>query len=238
MSRLAVNVDQIAVIRNMFADIVPDPAHAVILAELGGAESIVCHLREDLRTVNERDIRILREISKTHLNIRSTINTDTIGKLLKLKPDTITFVATATDLSWEPKPVFMEGQIEALSNQVADLRANHILTSILIEPELNYIKMAGKLEFDYVELSTDRYTQADNLDQQIAELETINNAVLAANRLGMGVNASGELNQENIGDLAKITSIDDLIIGKAILVRAISLGYEQAVRDFINLMNK
>jgi pyridoxine 5-phosphate synthase len=238
MSRLAVNVDQIAVIRNMFADIVPDPAHAVVLAELGGAESIVCHLREDLRTVNERDIKIIREIAKTHLNIRSAVNSDTVSKLLKLKPDMITFVASATDLSWEPKPVFIEGQLEALGNYVADLRANDILCSILIEPELNQIKMAGKLEFDYIELNTERYTTADDLDQQIAELETINNAVLAANRLGMGVNASGELNQDNVGDLAKITTIDDLIVGKAILVKALSLGYEQAVRDFINLMNK
>jgi len=238
MSRLAVNVDQIAVIRNMFADVIPDPAHLVVLIELGGAESIVCHLREDLRTVNERDIKIIREIAKTHLNIRSAVNSDTVGKLLKLKPDMITFVASASDLSWEPKPVFIEGQIESLSNHVADLRANKILCSILIEPELNQIKMAGKLEFDYIELNTERYTTAEDLDQQIAELETLNNAVLAANRLGMGVNASGELNQENVGDLAKITNIDDLIVGKTILVRALSLGYEQAVRDFINLINK
>jgi len=87
-------------------------------------------------------------------------------------------------------------------------------------------------------LTTERYTSADDLDQQIAELETINNAVLAANRLGMGVNASGRLEQENVGDLAKISNIDDLIVGQAILIKALSLGYEQAVRDFINLMNK
>ena len=238
MGRLAVNIDQIAVIRNIFADVVPDPAHAVVLAELGGAESIVCHLREDLRTVNERDIKIVREISKTHLNIRSAINNDMVGKLLKIKPDMITFVASASDLSWDPKPVLIESQLEQLGNHVADLRANNILSSILVEPELNQIKMAGKLEFDYIELTTERYTSADDLDQQIAELETINNAVLAANRLGMGVNASGKLEQENVGDLAKISNIDDLIVGQAILIKALSLGYEQAVRDFINLMNK
>jgi pyridoxine 5-phosphate synthase len=85
MSRLAGIIDQIALIRNMFADIVPDPAHAAVLAELGGADSSVCHLREDLSSVNERDIKILREISKTHLNIRSASNAENIGKLLKLK---------------------------------------------------------------------------------------------------------------------------------------------------------
>jgi pyridoxine 5-phosphate synthase len=235
MSRLAVNIDQIALIRNLFAESVPDPAHAAVLAELGGAESIVCHLREDLKTVNERDIKILREISKTHLNIRSTIQAENIGKLLKLKPDMITFVAQGTDLTLEPKPVMIEGQ---LGNKVADLRANNILSSILVEPELNQIKLAGKLEFDYIELSADCYTRSSDLDQQIAELEILNNAVLAANRLGMGVNASGELSQENLGDLSKITSMDDIIIGKAILVKALWLGYEQAVRDFINILNR
>jgi len=238
MSRLAVIIDQIALIRNMFADIVPDPAHAAVLAELGGAESIVCHLREDLRTVNERDIKIVREISKTHLNIRSASNAENIGKLLKLKPDMITFVSSGNDMSLEPKPVLMEGQMESLGNHVADLRANNILSSILIEPELNHIKLAGKLEFDYIELSTERYTQSEDLDQQIAELEILNNAVLAANRLGMGVNASGELSQDNLGDLSKIVNIDDIIIGKSILVKALWLGYEQAVRDFINILNR
>lgn len=238
MSRLAVDIDPVAMIRNFFMDTIPDPVHLVVLAELGGAESIVCYYRDDMKSVNERDINIFREIVKSHLNVRCNIQGENIRKLLKIKPDMITFVASDNTNNTEPAPLNLDSHSDTLSNLNADLRANEIATSVLIETDINQVKLAGKLEFDYIEIFANEYAMAEDLDHQLAELENINSLVLAANRLGMGVNISCGLDHENISDLAKIPFLDDVIVGKALVVKSLAIGYEQAVRDFINILYK
>jgi pyridoxine 5-phosphate synthase len=235
MARLAIDVDSIAAIRNLFGNTVPDPAHLSVLAEMGGAESIVCFFREDLKTVNERDLRVLVEIVKTHLNVRTDLHADSIRKLLTIKPHMITFVASGNK-GIEPLPADLEASSELLSNYVADLRANDILSNILVEPDINLIKLAGKLEFDYVEIWVNSFTSADDLNQQIAELEHINTLTDAASRLGLGVNASGGISQENLSELAKIPLLDDLVVGNPVLTKALAIGFEHAVRDFVSLI--
>ena len=108
--------------------------------------------------------------------------------------------------------------------------------SILIEPEIENVKNAGKLEFDYIEFDVTKYTLAENLDEELAELENINSLSAAANKLGMGVNVSGSINSANLGDISKIHSIEDIIIGQSILDKALAVGFEHAVRDLISLM--
>ena len=236
MSRLAVDIDPIAIIRNVFTNDVPDPAHIIVLAELGGAESIVCHLRDDLKSVNDRDVHVLKEVVKTHFNVRCNVGDENVRKLLKINPDMITFVASDEKSTLTPKPLIIDDYLDSISNYIADLRANNIATSVFIEPDIDQIKQAGKIEFDYVELNTSFYASAEDLDQQIAELENINSLVLAANKLGMGVNVSGGLSQDNLNDISKIPYLDDLIIGSSIAVKALSIGFEQAVRDFVSII--
>ena len=197
---------------------------------------MICFLREDKRSVNERDVRVLREIVKTHLIVRTTINEDTVRKLLKIKPDMITFVSEGAETSMLPGTVNLEDYVGSLSDFIADARANSIATSVFIEPDLNLVKLAGKLEFDYIELSTKSYTKAQDLDEQLAELEAINTLVIASNKLGMGVNVSNGINQENIKDLAKIHYLDDIIVSNSLMVKALAIGFEQAVRDFVSLI--
>lgn len=236
MSRLAVNIDPIALIRNTFTKDIPDPAHMVVLAEMGGAESIVCHLREDLRTVNERDVRVMKEISKTHLNVRCNVDPESIRKLLTIKPDMITFVTSDSTTSLESTPVDLETFAETIRNLTADLRANDIMSSARITSDINLVKLASKLELDYVEIDTTSYAVAEDLDEEIAEIEQINAIVIAANKLGMGVNAGGGINQENIKDISKIPFIEDLVVGEAIVVKSLAIGFEHAVRDFAGLI--
>ena len=236
MSRLAVNIDPIALIRNSFTKDIPDPAHMVVLAEMGGAESIVCHLREDLKTVNERDVRVMLEVAKTHFNVRCNVDAEIIRKLLTIKPDMITFVASDSRTSIESQPVKLDSYAETIGNITADLRANDIMSSVLISPDINLVKIASRLELDYVEIYTQHYASSEDLDQQISELEEINNIAIAANKLGMGVNAGGGLNQENLRDLAKIQYLEDLIVGNAVVVKSLAIGFEHAVRDFASLI--
>ena len=236
MSRLGIYIDPVAIIRNIFSEDIPDPAHISVLAEMGGVESIICFLREDIKSVNDRDVRVLKEIVKTHLNIRTTVNDDTVRKLLKIKPDMVTFVSSTPEISLLPGTVNLEDSTGSLSGYIADARANEIATSVFIEPNLSTIKQAGKLEFDYIELNAKLYTSANDLDQQIAELEELNTLVIAANKLGMGVNISAGISQENIGEIAKIHFLDDIIVANSLLVKALAIGFEQAVRDFVSLI--
>lgn len=236
MSRLGIDIDPVAIIRNIFAEDIPDPAHISVLGEMGGAESIVCFLREDYKSVNERDVSVLKEIVKTHLNIRTSISDDTVRKLLKIKPDMITFVASDPEISLLPAAVKLEEYAASLSDYIADARSNNITTCVLIDPNLNQVKQAGKLEFDYIEINARSFTIAEDLDQQIAELEALNTLVIAANKLGMGVNISGGISQDNIAELAKIHYLDDIIVANALMVKALAIGFEQAVRDFVSII--
>ena len=236
MSRLGIDIDPVALIRNIFAEEIPDPTHLSVLGEMGGAESIVGFLREDIRSINERDVSVLKEIVKTHLNIRTTINDETVRKLLKIKPDMITFVSEDKEISILPTTVNLDEYAGTLSDYIADARANNIATSVFIEPNLQIIKQAGKLEFDYLEINAKLFTTAKDLDQQVAELESLNSMVIAANKLGMGVNISGGITQENIKELAKIHYLDDIIVSNSLMVKALAIGFEHAVRDFVNII--
>jgi pyridoxine 5-phosphate synthase len=237
MARIAVDIDPVAIIRNLFSQKTPDPAHVIVLAELGGAESIICYLREDLKSVNERDVRIIRELATSHINVRTAIDGENVRKLLKIKPDMVTFVATGSANTLTPRPLILEEHVDAIGTYVADFRASNIATSALIEPEINQVKLAAKLELDYLELFAEKYILAEDMDTQLAELENLSSIVLAANRLGLGVNISGNFNQDNLKDLSKIAYLDDIIVSNSILVKALSIGFEQAVRDFISVMH-
>ena len=163
------------------------------------------------------------------------MNDQIVKRLLKIKPDMVTFVENTTTSITEPNSILIENHFDTLRDSIADLRVNNIACSILIDPEIENVKNAGKLEFDYVEFQVSAYAKADNLDEELAELENINSLAAAANKLGMGVNVSGPITSANVGDISKIQFIEDIVIGKSILDKALAVGIEHAVRDFINL---
>ncbi|NOX89791.1 MAG: pyridoxine 5'-phosphate synthase [Calditrichaeota bacterium] len=236
MHRLAVDVDPIAYIRNSFKDRYPDPIQIVVLAELGGAESIVAYFQDDQRTVKETDLVLLKHIVKTYLNIRCNLTEDNIRKLLRIKPDMVTFVAPGEVKSLEPRPLNVDMYVTQLQGFIAELRTNEILSSALISPEIEQIKLAGKLEFDYVELDASGLAAAEDMESEITFLEELNNLSIVANKLGMGVNISGGIGFDNIRDITKMEYIEDIVVGKPLLAKSLAIGFEQAVRDMIALM--
>ncbi len=236
MHRFALDIDPVAFIRNIFDDHVPDPVHSVVLAELGGAESIVCYLRDDQRTVSERDVNLFRQIVKTYLNIRTNFTEDNLRKLLLVKPDMVTFVAPGDVSSVEASPIDLDVYVNNMEEFISRFRANNILTSVLIEPHINQIKLAGRMEFDYVELDASAMASAEDMSSEMDFLEESSGLVLAANKLGMGVNISGGIGYDNIKDIARIEHLEDIIVGKPILDKALAIGFEQAVRDIISMI--
>jgi len=236
MHRFALDIDTVAYIRNLMDGQNPDPVHAVVLAELGGAESIVCYLRDDLKTTSERDLSLFRQIIKTHLNVRSNITEDSIRKLMRIKPDMLTFVAPGDVSQINPVPLNLGTYDTQLLNYIAELRSNSILSCALIEPDISQIKLAGKLELDYVELSAVKLAEAVDMDTEMEVLEELAGFALAAGKLGMGVNISGKIGYDNMRDISGIDYIEDIIVGQPILNKALSIGFEQAVRDILTLL--
>ncbi len=236
MHRLAVDIDPIAFMRNKFNDRYPDPIQIVVLAELGGAESIVAYFQDDQRTVKETDLVLLKHIVKTYLNIRCNITEKNIHKLLRIKPDMVTFVSPGNLNSLEPEPLDVDLYTAQLEGFITELHTNEILTSVLITPQINQLKLAGKLEFDYVELDASGLSKAEDMDSELAFLDELNNLSIAANKLGMGVNISGGIGYDNIRDITKMDYIEDIVVGKPLLSKSLAIGFEQAVRDIIAIM--
>ncbi len=236
MHRLAVDIDPVAFIRNRFKDKHPDPIQIVVLAELGGAESIVAYFQDDQKTVKETDLVLLKHIVKSYLNIRCNLTEENIRKLLRIKPDMVTFVAPGDLKTIEPQPLNIDMYVTQLQGYIAELHTNGILGSVLIAPELEQVKLAGKLEFDYIELDASGLSTVEDMDSEIALLEELDNLAIAANKLGMGVNISGGIGYDNIRDITKMENIEDIIVGKPLFAKSLAIGFEQAVRDIIALM--
>lgn len=236
MHRMALDIDPIAYMRNLLDGKNPDPVQALVLAEIGGVESIVCYLRDDLKTTNERDVSLYRQIVKTHLNVRCNLTEENVRKLMRLKPDMITFVAPGEISAIEPASLNLEVFANQIHNYITELRSNNISISALIDAEISQIKIAGKYELDYIELNASSLAGATDLDSELDILENLSGLALAANKIGMGVNISGNIAFDNIKDIAKINFIEDIIVGKPILAKALAIGVEQAVRDFISLI--
>lgn len=236
MVRLGVNVDHVATVREARRGIEPDPVAAAVLCELAGADGIVCHLREDRRHIKDRDLSLLRQVVKTHLNLEMAPTEEMIKKAVNVLPDMATLVPE------KRQEITTEGGLDARSNYdfleevVSTLRANNIVVSLFIDPNIHQIKAAAKLGADYVELHTGNYANADELNQVIEELDNLKSMAVAAAKLGLGVSAGHGLNYQNVADVAKIPQIEELNIGHSIISRAVLVGMDRAVREMIELI--
>jgi len=236
MVRLGVNVDHVATVREARRGIEPDPVAAAVLCELAGADGIVCHLREDRRHIKDRDLSLLRQVVKTHLNLEMAPTEEMVKKAVNVLPDMVTLVPE------KRQEITTEGGLDARANfdfleeVISNLRANNIVVSLFIDPDIQQVKAAAKLGADYVELHTGTYANAEDLNQVIEELENLKSMAAAAAKLGLGVSAGHGLNYQNVVDVAKIPQIEELNIGHSIISRAVLVGMDRAVREMVELI--
>ncbi len=236
MVRLGVNVDHIATLREARKGKLPDPIAAAVLAEMAGAHGIVCHLREDRRHIKDKDLYLLKEIVKTHLNMEMAPTDEMVKIATEVVPDMVTLVPERRE------EVTTEGGLDVISNfeylqeAITILRANNIVVSLFIDPDINQIKAAVRVKADYVELHTGNYANAESLHRVNDEMERIRSMAVAANKLGLGVSAGHGLNYQNVREIASIPQVEELNIGHAIIARAAMTGLERAVKDMLDLM--
>jgi pyridoxine 5-phosphate synthase len=236
MARLGVNIDHIATLRQTRAGADPDPIAAAVLVELAGADGVVVHLREDRRHIQERDLRLFKEIIKTKLDLEISATAEMVKIALHFKPQVVTLVPEKRLELTTEGGLDVIGHREKLQQAIATLRDGGIMTSLFIDPDLEQIKTAHRISADYIEIHTGRYANVQTEKERRAEADVILNAARYAAKLGLGVNAGHGLNYVNVRPLARIPEIEEFNIGHSIVARAVLVGLEKAVREMKQLL--
>lgn len=236
MARLAVNVDHVATIREARGIDFPDPVFAAGLAEMAGADCIICHLREDRRHINDRDLRLLRETVKTRLNMEMAAVDEMIDIARDVMPDLVTLVPEKRE------ELTTEGGLDVIANpdhyrKVVDrLKEKGIRVSFFIDPDPAQIETAHKVGGDIVEIHTGHYSEARNDSEAEERFKRIVKAVETSNDLELGISAGHGLNYINIKRFSVLPRIDEYSIGHVIVAKAIYVGFERAVKEMIELV--
>ncbi|HEX2956576.1 MAG TPA: pyridoxine 5'-phosphate synthase [Chitinispirillaceae bacterium] len=236
MASLGVNIDHIATIRQARGGKDPDPVHAAVIAELAGATGITAHLREDRRHIQDRDIYMLKQVVKTHLNLEMAPTNEMTAIAVDVLPFMTTLVPEKREERTTEGGLSVREREKDLAKVIETLRNNNILVSLFIDPNINEIRAAHRVNATHVELHTGYYSNAANENSMLEELAKLKDAALAANKLGLRINAGHGLNYINVSAVAEINNIEELNIGHSIISRATLAGLDRAVRDMLSLI--
>ncbi|HEX9081134.1 MAG TPA: pyridoxine 5'-phosphate synthase [Holophagaceae bacterium] len=229
--RLGVNIDHVATLRQARAGHEPEPAAAALLAQSAGADGITVHLRGDRRHIQERDLRVLKEVLAVPLNVECAATAEAMSAVVPSKPAWVTLVPESREeLTTQGglDAVFLQGMLRTI---IRELRAADIQVSLFLDPVLDQIKMAAKLEAHAVELNTGLYADLPMSADPTQELGRLQDAARLASRLGLRVLAGHGLNLQNVGPIAAIPEVEELNIGHSIIGRAVLVGLERAVGE-------
>ena len=236
MAFLGVNIDHIANVREARKTIEPDPVQFAFLAELGGADSITVHLREDRRHIQDRDLFLLKETIKTKLNLEMAATSEMSKIAKEVKPNYITLVPEKRD------EVTTEGGLNLIANEdfykkyIKDLKESNFIISAFIDPITSQLDCAKSIGFDCIELHTGNYANS-TLNNKFEHLQNIKEATYYASDLDLLVNAGHGLNYQNVTEIASIKNINELNIGHSIVARALAVGLEKSVREMKALIS-
>jgi pyridoxine 5-phosphate synthase len=209
---------------------------AAVMAEMAGAHGIVCHLREDRRHIKDKDLYLLKEMVKNHLNMEMAPTDEMVKIATEVVPDMVTLVPERREELTTEGGLDVIANFEYLHEAIMILRANNIVVSLFIAPEINQIKAAARVKADYVELHTGMYARSESLNAVADELEKIRSMALAASKLGLGVSAGHGLNYQNVREIVTVPQMEELNIGHAIVAKAVMVGVERAVREMLELI--
>ncbi len=237
MAELAVNVDHVATLRQARGAAYPEPVAAALAAEIAGADAIVVHLREDRRHIQDRDVRLLRQVIKTRLILEMAATNEMLGIALNIKPDTVTLVPEKRE------ELTTEGGLDLITHQsniqeaVAALKSAGIKVCIFIDPDLDQIKVAHQIDANSIEIHTGSFCDATTDLTRHRELARIVDAAKIGTKLNMGVHAGHGICYHTIKAFKGLSEITEYSIGHAIISQSVITGIDQAVRDMKDLIN-
>lgn len=238
MALLSVNVDHIATIREARGINEPDPVLAAGIAELAGAEGIICHLRMDRRHIKDRDLRLLKETVKTKLNLEMAPEKELVDIALNIKPDMVTLVPEKSE------ELTTEGGLDVIHNKEGFKRVTNklknagISVSFFIDPDHDQIKESLNTGAGIIEINTGHYCEVRSESEALRHFEKINGAAKFANKLNLKVHAGHGLNYVNIKRFSSIPEIEEYSIGHSIIARTVIVGLDKAIREMVNLVSQ
>jgi pyridoxine 5-phosphate synthase len=236
MARLGVNVDHVATLRQARRAQEPDPVHAAVLAELGGAHGITVHLRADRRHIQDRDVELLKQMVKTRLNMELAASQEMIRVALTVRPSQVTLVPERRE------EVTTEGGLDVVLNSVQlkptvhTLREGGIRVSLFVDPDLEQVKQAHRVDAEAVEVNTAAYSEARDERARGAALQKLVDAARLGRKLGLEVHAGHGLDYRNVRPVALVSELSELNIGHSIVARSVLVGMERAVREMLAAM--
>jgi pyridoxine 5-phosphate synthase len=236
MARLAVNVDHVATVRQARGTSEPDPVLAAGIAELAGAEGIICHLREDRRHINDRDLNLLRQTVKTRLNMEMAAVPDMISIARRIKPDLVTLVPERREELTTEGGLNVKSNPERYRKSVSQLKEKGIRVSLFLDPDPVQIETGHRIGADVVEIHTGHYSEAKKEPKVQEEFDRIAKAVDTAFGLKLAISAGHGLNYVNVKRFQSLPKIEEYSIGHSIVARAIYAGFERAVREMVELI--
>jgi len=230
MASLGVNIDHIANVRQARRTVEPDPVPFAMLAELGGADGITVHLREDRRHIQDRDVTLLRQTVRSRLNLEMAATEEMLTIALQLGPDMVTLVPERREEVTTEGGLDVASQLTSMTGIVGRLQESGIPVSIFVDPDEPQLQACRSSGARWVELHTGAYAEA-SWAQQPRELARLTEGSSIARQLGLRVNAGHGLTYQNVEPVAAIEGMEELNIGHSIVARALAVGLQQAVRE-------
>lgn len=236
MPRLGVNIDHVATLRQARGGVEPEPLMAAMAAQLGGADGITVHLREDRRHIQDRDVRLLREAVQVPLNLEMAATSEMTGIAIENRVDMSTLVPEKRQELTTEGGLDVRGNLKSLKKQIAALRKAGIVVSLFVDPDPDQIRASLDSGADCVEIHTGCYANARGREMVKEELLRIITASELAVDLKLRLNAGHGLNYLNVREIAIIPGMEELNIGHSIVSRAVFVGVERAVREMKELL--
>lgn len=236
MAELGVNIDHVATVRQARATHEPDPVWAATLAELGGADGITLHLREDRRHIQDRDLRVMKETVAVKLNLELACEAGVLAIACETKPEQATLVPERREEVTTEGGLDVVGNRDEVQRAIEQLKEAGIIVSLFLDPEPQQIELAAELGAAAVELHTGQYSlvTGSSVTDELARLAQAGDAVRKA---GMVLHAGHGLNYLNVKPVAQLEGMCELNIGHSIVARAVMVGMQQAVREMKNLID-
>jgi pyridoxine 5-phosphate synthase len=236
--RLCINIDHIATLRQARREFEPDPVLAAGICELAGADGIVCHLREDRRHINDRDLKLLKQTVKTKLDLEMAATDEMVRIACETKPEMATLVPEKREEVTTEGGLDIAANKSRVSDAVKKLQDSGIKVSIFVEPQPENVDLTLEVGADMIEIHTGKYALLKVPEQKLLELDKIRQVARMAKELAIGVNAGHGLNYLNIVPVLGIGDIDEMSIGHSIISRAVFVGLENAVKEMLQIIRR
>lgn len=236
MPKLMINIDHVATLRQARGSFYPDPVYAAGIAEMAGASGIIVHLREDRRHINDRDVRILRQVVRTKLNLEMAATSEMVAIAQEILPDMATLVPEKREELTTEGGLDVAGNRKRVAAAVRGLKEKGVLVSLFVDADAPQVEAASRVGADMIEIHTGHFSDAADASKREEELKKVRAAAKKGKALHLGVNAGHGLHYHNVREVAVIPEIDELSIGHSIIARALFVGLDRAIRDMIDLI--